>query len=190
MRKLFWITLLGAALTNLGCVVPSLHPLFTENDLVFDARMIGPWIDDDEDFWVFEKSSKGSYRLTLVDEDEMSLFDAHLLELGPHRFLDLYPRTGSLDDSFRGLHLLPVHTFYKVAFEGGSLKLIALDIDWLEEEIETGRIEVAHAWPEGDLLLTASTEELQELVVMLVNDSEAFSEDDDSFVIELDRTVL
>lgn len=191
MRRIFWITLIGAALASLGCVVPTLHPLFTEDDLVFDAQMIGPWAEDDETLWVFEKSSKPSYRLVIADNTEMSLFDAHLLQLGSHRFLDLYPRTGSLDETFHGSHLLPVHTFYKVSFEGDSLQLVPMALDWLEEMIEAGSIQVAHAWPEGDLLLTASTRELQELVLLFADDPAAFPVGDtDSLVIELQPAVL
>lgn len=191
MRRVFWITLIAAALTSLGCVVPSLHPLFTERDLVFEPRIIGAWTDEDSDFWVFEKACQGGYRLAISDTLEMSLFDAHLLELGSHRFLDLYPRTEDSDDSFQAFHLLPVHTFYKVILDGESLLLVPMDLGWLEKEIESGALQVAHAWPEDELLLTAPTEDLQELVLLFADDPAAFPVDSTTSVaIELERTVL
>lgn len=191
MQRIFWITLISAALASLGCVVPSLHPLFTEEDLVFDPHLIGAWVDEDDDFWVFEKSSKGGYLLTVADRYELSSFDAHLLELGSHRFLDLYPRTSSVANSFHSSHLLRVHTFYKVDLENESLQLIPMSGDWLEEMIQEEAIHVAHAWPEGDLLLTAQTAELQELVLVFADDPTAFPTDATaSAVIVLEQTIL
>lgn len=191
MRKIFWILLLAAALTNMGCVVPSLHPLFNDQELVFDPQMIGAWTDDDDSLWVFDKTSNGAYLLTVADTHELSMFDAHLLELDSHRFLDLYPRTESDEDSFRGLHLLPVHTFYKVRFEGETLLLIPMSQDWLEESIKSGVIEIPHAWNDGELLLTASTEELQKMVLLFAEDPEAFPVDpSEDWMIELEPTTL
>jgi len=190
MRRIFWITLIGTALAGLGCV-PTLHPLFTEDDLVFDARIIGAWADEDEDTWAFEKSSGQGYLLTLTEPKGSDTFDAHLLQLGAHQFLDLYPRTENLDDTFYDSHLVPVHTFYKVIFEAATLQLVAMNPDWLEERIENGDVEVAHVWREGDLLLTAPTEELQELVLAFADDPAAFPVGDtESLVIELERTTL
>ena len=191
MRRLFWITLLGAALANLGCVVPSLHPLFTDNDLVFDPALIGPWEEGEESLWVFERSSGNSYQLILASEDEMSLFDAHLLQLGPHQFLDLYPQAASREDTLGGLHLLPVHTFCKLIWAGESLQLVPMNLGWLEEGIRSGSLELDHAWTDGELLLTAPTEELQSLVALHADDPAAFPENDpDSWAIELKPAVL
>ena len=191
MRRLFWITLIGAALASLGCVVPSLHPLFTEEDLVFDAQMIGAWADEDEDTWAFEKSSGQGYLLTITEPKGSGTFDAHLLQLGTHQFLDLYPRAENLNDTFHDSHLVPVHTFFKVIFAAETLQLVPMNPDWLEERIEKGDVKVAHASREGDLLLTAPTEELQELVLAFADDPAAFPVGDtESLVIELERTTL
>jgi len=38
----------GIALLISGCLQPSLHPLFTEKDLVFDPGLIGAWVAENE----------------------------------------------------------------------------------------------------------------------------------------------
>ncbi len=61
----------------------------------------------------------------------------------------------------------------------------------IAKRVERMSIQVAHAWPEGDLLLTAPTEELQELVLLFADDPAAFpAGDTDALVIELEPTVL
>ena len=191
MRRFFWITLFGVALASLGCVVPSLSPLFTDDDLVFDAQLVGPWIDDDETLWLFEESARDGYRLIIVSAEETSLFDAHLLELGAHRFLDLFPHADSGGDSFRGLHLVPAHTFYRVDGQGDSRRLVTLDPDWLEEAITSGVVDIAHAWVDGQLVLTASTSALQDLVQSVADDPGAFPSDNEtSLLIDLRRTSI
>jgi hypothetical protein len=178
MRRFSWITVLFAAALSLGCVVPSLHPLFSANDLVFDPQLIGTWIDDDETLWMFERSGKQSYRAIVSSSKELSVFEAHLLELGPHRFLDLLPREEDADDTFRGLHLVRAHTFSKIEADSVGVRLVALSPDWLEESLTRGRLDIAHARVDGHLVLTASTPALQEFVL---------AESETSLVVDLRR---
>lgn len=188
MRRFFWITLLSAAALSLGCVVPSLHPLFTADDLVFDPQLVGAWIDDDDTLWMFERSGRQRYRAIVANNEELSIFEAHLLKLGSHRFLDLLPREEDSDDTFRGLHLVPSHTFYKVEADGVGVRFVALNPDWLEEGLARGHLEISHTWINDHLVLTASTRELQDLVLAIVDDPGAFpGESGASLVVDLRR---
>jgi hypothetical protein len=118
--------------------VPSLHPLFTASDLVFDHRLLGAWSEgDSKDIWTFEKSGAKAHRLTTTDRPftfenkaggkRFGRFEAHLCQLGKYRFLDLYPqdsRAASTD--FYKAHLIAAHSFLKVSLDGDDLHLAPL----------------------------------------------------------------
>ena len=47
-----------------GCIPTSLHPLYTEEDILFDQRLIGSWSEEDgDDSWTFGVPSGGPARL-------------------------------------------------------------------------------------------------------------------------------
>ena len=78
-----------------GCVpVMSLHPLFTEKDLVQDTRLSGVWIDDSNGVWEFKDINEPdkAYQLSLTDaEGKRGLFIVRLVKLKDKLFLDLMP---------------------------------------------------------------------------------------------------
>lgn len=107
-RKLLFYLL--AAILG-GCVpVMSLHPLFTEEALVFEEELLGTWVDEGsqtqkEAFrspdpnspkttWEFQRpdEEERGYKLIFTDEEgKKGLFSAHLVKLGGRLFLDVYP---------------------------------------------------------------------------------------------------
>ena len=81
-----------------GCLpVMSIHPLYTDEDVVFEEKLLGIWVDDDNDpktTWEFSQVSEKQkkYRLILSDnEDKNGSFDVHLVKLKDRFFLDIYP---------------------------------------------------------------------------------------------------
>ena len=76
-----------------GCV-PSLHPLFTPKDLVFDPALIGVWSEDEEEkeTWQFQRvaGDDKSYQLT-IKNSKGSIADmrAHLVKLNGRLYLDM-----------------------------------------------------------------------------------------------------
>ncbi|MCH7746577.1 MAG: hypothetical protein IH939_00630 [Acidobacteria bacterium] len=149
----------GALLLITACV-PSLYPLCTDGDLVFDPGLVGTWIDDDDDTWTFEARSSGfGYNLTIVEDGVSADFSAHLVQLGAHRFLDSYPDADfPFDHDVFQLHALAVHTFWKLALEGETMRLVGLDREWLEDGMESGALSVTHSlWGDDNdlILLTA-----------------------------------
>jgi hypothetical protein len=178
-KILFRAGLLAAvAIIALSCV-RSLQPLFEDNDLVFENRLIGTWTDHDgEDAWTFERGDGKEYALTCrTSEDEApALFRGRLGKLGGAFFLDLYPDKGNAvkprNDLF-AMHLVPAHTFWRVRFEGG-LCLDPFSQDWLKEGIRAGKIKIGHVETEEEILLTADTIDLQKFLAGLAADEDAF----------------
>ncbi len=58
--------------------------------------------------------------------------------------------------------------------EGDVLQIAFLDDDWLRKRIEEGEVNIAHERLGTDILLTASTKDLQMFVLKYAEDKEAF----------------
>lgn len=182
-------TILITALLFLTGCVPSLHPLFTDSDVVFDHQLLGAWSQgDSKDSWTFEKSGAKAYRLTTTDRPfavggkpggkRSGRFEAHLCQLGKYIFLDLYPQdTQAAATDFYKAHLIAAHSFLKVSLDGDDLHLAPLSHDWAENMIARKKFEIAHEVLDGGaVVLTASTQELQAFVLKHAEDPEAFAE--------------
>src|SRR6266849_402539 len=78
-----------------GCVpVDSLNPLYTDKDVTFDNALIGQWGTEKEGL-NFAKIGDNAYRMVLSGKDDdtgqvtTTVFEAHLVSLQGHRFLDV-----------------------------------------------------------------------------------------------------
>lgn len=171
-----------------GCV-PSLHPLFTESDVVFDRELLGAWSQgDSKDSWTFEKSGAKGYRLTTTDRPfatsdkrggkRSGKFEAHLCQLGKFLFLDLYPQDSqAAETDFYKAHLIAAHSFLKVSLDGDDLHLAPLSHDWAENRVARKQFEIPHEVLDGGaIVLTASTSELQAFILQHAEDPEAFAD--------------
>ena len=172
--------LLAGILT--GCV-PSLHPLFTQKEAVFDEKLTGLWGKDSNDKETFEFVRAGNdpnsreYTMVYTDKDgKKGEFSAKLGKLGSSMFLDLYP-AGKLEcktPDFYNIHLLPVHTFMKIEQIEPVLKMAAMKSDKMEKMLKDDPNLIKFEDLEGGFVLTASTEELQEFIKKHANDEALF----------------
>ncbi|MBN1588353.1 MAG: hypothetical protein JW888_02450 [Pirellulales bacterium] len=164
-----------AGLLLVGGCVPSLHPLYTEEDLVFDSALLGKWSEKPNATkpgatWHFEKDARdptGYLLKTTGADNRTDMFSAHLVRLGDSLYLDLVPAKpspGSKRHAMHGLHYIPAHLFFKVyqvspEFQWGVMLPAAVN-QLLAETPEA----LKHERPDGRLVLTASPKELQEFV--------------------------
>ena len=181
-----WIAFALAVLIA-GCV-RSLHPLFTEKDLIFEPTLVGTWVDGDgKDTWTFQKSKDKSYTLIHFQHEhgkfmegketgDTARFEVKLGRLGNFFFLDIYPEEPTIKNDLYKIHLIPAHTFSRMWLEGDELRLSMLDNDWLKKMIAEGKVQITHEKIDGDVILTAPTEELQKLVLKYAEDTKAFPE--------------
>jgi len=164
-----------------GCI-PSIHPLYTEEDIVFKTELLGSWKDGDSK-WVFAQRGENGYLLKyyekenyFMDTTTFSDFEVTLLKLGKNYYLDFYPGDNDQLD-FSSLlisTLLPVHIFAKVDFVDEGVEISFFDRDWLEELLEENRIRIAHEKTPEYFVLTASTDELQKFVIKYSDVEDAF----------------
>jgi hypothetical protein len=166
-----------AAICFCGCLVPSLHPLFTDNDKTVRNELVGDWASEDGgEQWSFQLEPDSSYSLAYVENDDTSWFVAHLVQLDNHLFMDMYPDPSDvLSDAYK-LHLVAAHTFSILGFDSGIVKMSVLDADWMRSQLDSGKLTLAHEFlGPGDLVLTASTIDLQKFMKSIADDSDAFS---------------
>ncbi|MCD4681597.1 MAG: hypothetical protein K8S00_14545 [Bacteroidales bacterium] len=177
--KIFAIQLLLITLVLNGCI-PSVHPLYTEDDLVFKSEILGTWIESGNEVeWVFEDSGKNSYILRITENGKLCNLDLHLVLLGDKYFFDFFPGENDHIDDMSGylsLQFIPVHTFAKVLIDEDYMVIYRFDPSWLEEMLKENEGLIKNEITSKYILLTASTEELQGFVTQHADVDEAFLE--------------
>ena len=162
------LALLVIVLSLLAGCVPTLNPVYTQKDLVYDAALVGNWSAPNAvETWSFEYVGNQQYRLTYTNkEGERGLFAAHLAEVNGIRFLDLFPEdTDNGKVAFHKFHLVPIHTVYRLKTTAEGLRLAGIDYTWLDNHLKNHPESIQHTTFQGRRLITASTEELQVFLV-------------------------
>jgi hypothetical protein len=174
------------ALLLTGCL-PSLHPLYNDETLIFRQELIGKWskiewMEDHSAFWQFRQAGEKEYELRIHDDEavEHGRFSAHLIEIEGLMFLDIFPDSKPLEDldDFYQIHILPVHTFMKVDQINPNLQLRMIDYEKMEEILENDPNSLKHEIVDDRIVLTARTEELQNFVIKHVETIFAETSDD------------
>ncbi len=190
-RKLLFYLL--AAILG-GCVpVMSLHPLYTEKDVIFEEKLLGTWLDDPngpETIWEFQcpEEAEKEYKLIFSDEEgKKGLFATRLVKLGGRFFLDVYPANfpcGDIEDPnkkdwlpYNSFFFVPAHTFIKIDSIGSELKMRLTDDENMETLLKENPNAVKFETLEDDrIVLTASTKELQAFVLKYADDERLFGD--------------
>lgn len=155
---------LGILIILAGCV-PSIYPLYTNKDVIFDPSLIGSWLIEDEDeTWTFAPGDGRSYDMSVSGDDSTAVFRAHLVELDGHRFLDVCPNPPGWSDSPYSDLMLPLHWFGPVSVVGDTMAIALIDPDDLAALADSGIAIPSYVDVHFLRVLTASTEELQKFV--------------------------
>ena len=177
MKKSPWM-MAFVAFWLVGCI-PSLHPIYTEEDLIFVPELLGTWSEEGSDqTWSFSSDDPTSYHLVQTDEQgKKGAFSAHLIRIKGTMFLDLFPEEREEETTgFYKIHRLPVHTFVFVEQIEPNLKISFMNGDWLESYLEEHPRSLRHENFEDDtIVLTASTKELQAFLLEHVKTKDAFA---------------
>jgi hypothetical protein len=170
MKIISLLVALAVATLMTGCgPTLSLHPLYTDKDLVSDLPLEGKWTDAEaEEVWAVRKSGDG-YEATSPGASDPEKVEIHVVRLGELRFLDI---TSKGSPSLA----VPGHMFAKVWMAGEELRIQVLDCDWLKQKIrESG---FPHVELEDEqVILTAPTPELQKFALLYAAEPKAFGSD-------------
>ena len=183
-KKLFLLAgVMLLALVMSGCFTLSIHPLYFEKDLTFNPGLVGIWSpekspEESSETWTFLPEEDNMYRLVIQESDgDEGYFEARMLRLGKHLFLDFYPEEPEGTNEFLMNHVIPAHSFTRISLEGHVLKMAFFDYSWLEENIKANKIKIKHETRDDMIVLTASTQELQDFVLKHLDEAFVFEED-------------
>ncbi len=215
MKTRYLVLLAIILFTGQSCTIFSLNPLYNEEDLLEMPEVLGLWEDTDEGklFVSFERLDDNKFifrymeakKQTVIDfysgkeeayfiaedldelKEQTVSFEAAILEVGDHYFIDLYPYYKYYEDDeddeeyylFR--NFIPTHSFLKFEWENDELVLYMFSYDRLQELFEQNRIRIRHQQFDDYIVITASTDELQKFIRKYADDEKAF-EDPDKFI--------
>jgi hypothetical protein len=178
MKRCFAILALCSALLAVSqrADAQSLQPLYKERDPVAEPALVGTW-----EVWglqvTFQDAPDNAYRMAIRSKDQdwplECVYRFRVLRLGGQLYFDATFQRVELDGQNAGdfVFTLPLHILGRVSIEADTLTLHLLSESWLEDEIKAGRLRLKHERVNGDLWLTASTEELQEMFEKLPQDA-------------------
>jgi len=176
--------MLGTLVLLLAGCLPSVNPFFTENDLVFDPRLLGEWQtpkdqDDPPTEWQFERGEGKAYKLTVVEKKtKRGEFSAHYFKLGKEGFLDLIPSKCDFAPEQADLvsfAVFPGHLLLRITQMEPELKIAGCDYDWLQKTLEANPKTLSHHKEENSLVLMADTPDLQKFVLAHLGEGELFN---------------
>ena len=175
-----------------GCVpVMSLCPLYTKEDVTFENKLLGTWVDDPNSpktTWQFKYTDEPEnwYKLIFSDEEgKKGSFVARLVKLQNRLFLDVYPSElpwepddpNKMDWPYNSLFLIPAHTFLKIDSIEPQLKMRLTLEGKMKELLKENPNAVKHTSVEDRIVLTASTKELQAFVLKYADDERVFTDE-------------
>ena len=185
---LLLLLLIGAFILP-GCVY-SLYPIYTNNDLVYESKLEGTWsAPGSKEVWKFENLlqhemapykdkaeraekesfkkqfiNKNTYLLTYTENGETRRMQANLAKLDDNLFLDIFPESLNLKNSFFEDQYVPVHTYAKIKMVAGRFELYFFNSELLYKLLEQNTIRIKHESFQYYKIITASTEDLQKFV--------------------------
>jgi hypothetical protein len=171
------LTLACMLLFATGCYVQSIHPLYDDKTMTFDPALVGTWVADEDEEFVFTVSdtTRGMYTLVNDEGGASARFQAVLLELR-RRVPGYLPDAPESENTFYMDHLIRVHNILRVEMDVDTLWVSDFDAEWLQTMVDKKRVRLSHVPLDGAMLLTGSTAELQAFVQKYAKTPEAFSE--------------
>ena len=169
---------LGSGLVFFGgfphcMVLVSEQPIFNDEDVVFEPGLVGTWVIDVDQkstlTSVYQRAEENAYTVTWTHQDNSGVNTIHLVRLGGNLFFDEFLEIDRLLD--------PGHLITRATIGDDTLEMALFDYQWLAELVEQGEVQIAHVRSEdsGCMVLTASTEEIQELLLKYGGDDNAFT---------------
>ena len=171
---------------------PSLHPIYTPDDIIYDPALIGTWqAQDSVETLEFSPYSEkeAAYNLTYTDSDgNTGEFMAHLVSVGDHMFLNIYPEPNETDEDDLALYLtIGANMFVLVEQIEPEFIVRDIDEDWLSSYLTENPDALKHEFvvnsftdgvpePASELVLTASPEELQAFMIEHIDTEGAYGD--------------
>jgi hypothetical protein len=156
------IVLLAVLLLPLcGCFVTSLQPLYAPGVESFDKGLLGIWRSGDETV-VFTRSDESGYDVLYRSGGNATAYRAHMVEIAKLRYLDIYP--ADADRKSAEAHYIPTHSIWRISLDHSQLRVRSINEEWLDSQLDSGELSIPAVHVEKDLVLLATSAELQEFI--------------------------
>jgi hypothetical protein len=163
MRIFGLAALVLAVLASGGCLVLALNPIYDDQTIEFDEKLLGTWDRaEDRTSVVIARGPWRSYDVTYEARGTTLKLAAYGTRIGDARFLDAGPE--------HGIDLVPLavpaHLVLRVQLVGDTLTVGAFDYDWWMRAAEQGELKkLGYAIDERkNVVLTAPTSALREWI--------------------------
>ena len=180
MRNRLVIALGLAALLSTSCV-PSIQRLIEEGDAVEEPRLVGTWVDGkggdyrrlpagettDESRLVLKAREDRAYDMEVLDEDGTvdETYIVRVARFSSGTFLEMVPADKACWDVNSDLvRYVRTSNFYRIKLEGDVLHYEFFDTDWLKKKLDSHAINLPHVVVDDNVVLTASSKQLQRFV--------------------------
>ncbi len=185
LPKTLLTLVLLAPIASCEAPIGVLHSLLHEDEAVAEPAVLGEWSQtgDGTSTFRFEKAEGRGYKLTMVDPQDngsngSAVFDVQLVKLGGYLFMDaqLEQMTVKGESVDADVFWFPVHLFGRIEVVNDKLEMRLLEEGWLKRALEDGRVNLRYEKVgQYGILVTATTDELQEFARKFAADEEAFS---------------
>ena len=165
---------------------PSLHPIYTEDDLYFEPALCGTWQCEEEGWTLLEFAENPdidmAYDLSFTDDEgNPGSLLLRLVKVEDHMFLDCFPPMHE-DLVFGDDLTLDLHGFVLVEKIEPEFVIRDLDGEWLRDylgehpdELKLDTVQSVYA-DCSSRLLTSTTEEIQAFMVKHIDTEGAYGE--------------
>ena len=190
MKKVSVLLVFTSLVFLLSSCLRTLHPIFTVKDIVYEPKLLGKWKSEaqgtkgfviittlaaDNSIELPEKISaikQKGYLVSYQDEDgdATDQYIAFLARVGKHLYFDYFPvdkKDNKTVDEFFVSHFVKMHTSYRVDIsKDDSFELSQLDELYVNKLINEKKIRISHEKDaNGNIIITASTDELQQYII-------------------------
>lgn len=162
MKRNSWFLLVLFPLLFSACLIKSFNPFYTAEDVISDERVLGNWVDQDGNNWVFEpfKSLENTvrfpqYLMKYTEEGgKTSRFLTTFFTLNDEYYLDFFPDLEVIADyELLTLHTLPVHSLAKVTLNDNAIDIKWFNEEWMYKLIKAKKTNIQHELIRYDLSL-------------------------------------
>src|SRR5439155_7751999 len=91
-------------------------------------------------------------------------------------FMDIYPQSSKEGNEFYRTHCTRAHTIARMEISKKSIQMAFLSARWLKAKIDEKSVNTPCVKVDDTLMLTGTTEEVQDLVFSHANDDGAFAD--------------
>jgi len=137
--RVLWVSLILALVLLTGCGdLPSVEPLATSENSVFDPALVGAWSAGDA-VVISQANGDKSYNISWLESDSnepprIIRMLAHLAQVGDERVLDL-------TSSDPGAFTIPCHVFLRVHSVPEGLDVRFVDSGWIQDRARENSLE-------------------------------------------------